>query len=113
MERTDKFIKASIAVTDFDALIRKRSTQGVERMDESALNEKVAEAWKGIRKGLTEPLEFLEGVEQMRGRLRTIISRFGEERVPYAGPECALRSFPTLESALELLRRVSEAAHSI
>lgn len=112
LERTDKFIKASIAVTDFDALVRKQSTQAVGHMDESALNEKVAEAWKGMMKGLIEPLEFLEGVEQMRGRLRTIVSRFGEERVPYAGPECAMRSFPTYQSALELLRRVSEAARS-
>lgn len=111
LERTDKFIKASITVTDFDALIRKRFAQGVERVDESVLSEKVGEAWNGMRKGIVNPLEFLEDIEQMRRRLRAIVSRFGEERVPYAGPECALRSFPTYQSALELLRRVSQAAH--
>ena len=112
LEKTDKFIKASIAVTDFDALIRRRFTQGAEQVDESELNEKVGEAWKGMKKGSVDPLEFLEDAEQMRKRLRAIISRFGKERVPYTGPECALLSFPTYQLAFELLRRVSEAANS-
>jgi len=113
LERTDKLLKASIATTDFDALIRKRIALGTGPVNESTLSEKVGEAWKGMRRGTIDPLGFLEDVEQMKGRLRTIVSRFGEERVLYAGPECGLRSFPTIQSALELLRRVSETAHTL
>lgn len=112
LERTDKFIKASITVTDFDSLIRRRLTNEAKCIDESTLNEKVGETWKEIGKNLVDPLDFLEEVEIMRKRLKTLVSLFGEERVPYAGPECGLRSFPTLKSALELLRRVTESANS-
>jgi methionine synthase II (cobalamin-independent) len=45
----------------------------------------------------------------MKKRLTKILELFGENRVPYAGPECGLRSFPTYESALECLRRVVES----
>jgi len=41
-----------------------------------------------------------------------MVGRFGIERVPYAGPECGLRGFPTYECALECLRRVSSAARA-
>jgi len=42
-----------------------------------------------------------------------IVENFCENRVLYAGPECGLRSFPTYESAIECLRRVSQAAKSV
>jgi len=49
----------------------------------------------------------------MRKRLIDVVERFGPERVIYAGPECGLGSFPTYASAVEYLRRVSEAAKSV
>jgi len=45
----------------------------------------------------------------LRSRLREVVDRFGPERVPYAGPECGLRSFPTYDCAMECLRRASAA----
>jgi 5-methyltetrahydropteroyltriglutamate--homocysteine methyltransferase len=113
LEETDKFVKASIAVTDFDSLIRKSLGQTQGGVDELALNERLGSVWKGIGKGSVDPLEFIEDGSLMSCRLGKIVSRLGEERVPFAGPECGLRSFPTIESAMELLRRVSNAVRSI
>lgn len=113
LEKNDKFIKASIAVTDFDSLIRRHYVSKGNQVDEISLNEKVGNTWVNIRKNLVDPLEFIEEVGLMQKRLATIVSYFGEERVPYAGPECGLRGFPTLNSAFELLKRVSKAAHSL
>jgi 5-methyltetrahydropteroyltriglutamate--homocysteine methyltransferase len=108
LESTDKFLKASIAVTDFDELIRNEITTE-QKLSEFSLNEQVAQTWKNIAKKHTDPTIFLEKAELMKERLAKIVTYFGENRVPYAGPECALKSFPTYESALECLRRVSRA----
>ncbi len=62
---------------------------------------------------MEEPFSFLESTQVMQTRLRKVIDLVGRERVAYAGPECGLRSFPTYESGLELLRRTSQAAHLI
>jgi hypothetical protein len=34
---------------------------------------------------------------------------FGEEKIPYAGPECGLGGFPTYECAVKYLGRISSA----
>jgi len=110
LESTDKFLKASIGISDFDKLIRKNITANLkQRVGETAINEQVAEAWKNITNGKLDPKTFLESTELMEKRLNAIVSRFGLERVPYAGPECGLKSFPTYECALECLRRVANA----
>jgi 5-methyltetrahydropteroyltriglutamate--homocysteine methyltransferase len=113
LESTDKSLKASISIADFDTLIKKRiiATSG-QKMTELAVNERIAEAWKGITSRKTDPETFLENLDIMKKRLVEIISRFGVERVPYAGPECGLKGFPTYECALECLRRVSSAVKS-
>ena len=49
----------------------------------------------------------------MKNRLKKIIETFGTEKVPYAGPECGLKGFPTYNCAIEYLKRVSEAAKSV
>ncbi len=102
LERRDKVLKASIARTDFDRLVEERVGAG----------ERVGEVWKGIREGRMEAEEYLEDEKEMGLRLRKIVERFGRERVPYAGPECGLRGFPTYRSALECLRRVGRAVAS-
>jgi len=48
----------------------------------------------------------------MKNRLVKVVERFGAERVPYAGPECGLKGYPTYETAIECLRRVSSAIES-
>ena len=114
LESRDKFLKASVATTDFDQLIREgvvASSQ--QKLSETAINEKIAEAWKSITDRKLEPTTFLENVDLMRNRLVKIVERFGENRVLYSGPECGLKGFPTYECALECLRRVSKATKDI
>ncbi len=112
LEATDKCLKASIAVTDFDQLIRNHITTEAEKLSEITANEKVAEAWKNLKARKLDPATFLDTVEVMKQRLKHIIEKFGENRIPYAGTECGTWSFPTYESAIEYLRRVSDATRS-
>jgi len=110
LESTDTFLKASVAVTDFDQLIRTNLiAMSKQKLNEASINEKIAETWKNLTKKQIDPTIFVEDVELMRERLFEIVKCFGENRVPYAGPECGLRGFPTYDSALECLRRVSKA----
>ncbi len=113
LESRDKFLKASIAVNDFDKLILQRIVANSrEKLSESDTNEKAADVWRDINHGRIDPEIFLESVDTMKNRLVRIVDRFGVERIPYAGPECGLKGYPTYESALECLRRVSSAAES-
>jgi len=110
LESTDKFLKASIAVTIFDELIRSNViATSKQKMNETSINEKIAETWKELSQKQKDPVIFIEKAELMKERLVKIVEYLGKNRVPYAGPECGLRSFPTYESALECLRRVSKA----
>lgn len=114
LELTDKFLKASIAVSEFDTLIRKRIlSNSREKFTETSVNEKLAETWKGITNGRTDPELFLESVDVMKGRLVDLLGRFDVERIPYMGPECGLKGFPTYKCAVECLRRVSNALESL
>jgi 5-methyltetrahydropteroyltriglutamate--homocysteine methyltransferase len=113
LESTDKFMKASIAYSEFDTLIREKITSNSsEKLEETAVNEKIAEKWKSINSGKTDPKIFLEDVNVMKARLVELFDRFGAERIPYYGPECGLKGFPTYESAMECLRRVSRVIES-
>ncbi|MDH5447404.1 MAG: hypothetical protein OEY24_00975 [Candidatus Bathyarchaeota archaeon] len=106
LEREDKLLKASIAITDFDRLVR-------EKLGSNASDDSVAEAWKNISNGTLNPEAFLEDVGVMKKRLVRIVGRFGVERVVLAGAECGLRGFPTYASAIHCLKRVSKAVESI
>jgi 5-methyltetrahydropteroyltriglutamate--homocysteine methyltransferase len=113
LESTDKFLKASVAVNDFDALIKKEIVaDSPEKLAESDLNERIADAWTDIKHGRINSETFLESVDLMKSRLVKVVERFGAERVLYAGPECGLKGYPTYETALECLRRVSSAVES-
>jgi methionine synthase II (cobalamin-independent) len=110
LEAADKFTKASIAITDFDQLIRNKiAAESNFKLSETSINEKIAETWIHINKQQVDPSSFIEDMNLMKKRLTRILEQFGENRVPYAGPECGLKSFPTYESALECLRRVAKA----
>jgi 5-methyltetrahydropteroyltriglutamate--homocysteine methyltransferase len=108
LESSDKFLKGSIAYSDFDTLIRQRIiSNSNEELTETSVNEKIAEAWKSINNGKTDPEVFLEDIDVMTGRLVELFDRFGADKIPYYGPECGLKGFPTYESAMESLRLVS------
>jgi 5-methyltetrahydropteroyltriglutamate--homocysteine methyltransferase len=114
LESTDKFLKASICITDFDKLIRNSIVaDSTQKLNESAVNQRIAEAWKDISRKRLDPKAFLEEEKMMQERLNKTVERFGVGRIPYAGPECGLRSFPTYESALECLRRVSKTVRGL
>ncbi len=106
LSSTDKFLKASIAVTIFDRLIW--GSLGSKADDEA-----VADIWKRISKKDLDPREFLEDVEVMERRLRKVIDRFGLERVVLAGAECGLKGFPDYGVALECLKRASKAVTDV
>lgn len=102
LQREDKLLNATIAITDFDRLIR-------EKLGSKATNDSVANAWKNISKGTVNPKTFLEDVAVMNKRLVRIIERFGMEKVALAGPECGLWGFPSYACAIECLKRVARA----
>lgn len=114
LEEKDKFLKASVCRASFDSLIMTRleSQTEVKRTRTLPVEVEVGRVWRMIRRGELDPNVFLEDVDLMRKRLSKVIERFGRERVPYAGPECGLRGFPTYQSAVEYLRRVAEAVSS-
>ena len=113
LEERDKFLKASICLTNFDEIIQKFILSHGVSVEKLSMGERVAEIWKAIRRGSMDPNTLLEDVESMHKRLVGLINRFGPERIPYAGPECGLRSFPTYECALECLSRVSRAVRLV
>ena len=108
LETTDKLLKASISVSDFDTLIRNRLIASPrQKLTESKLNEEVAAVWKAINDRTLDPAVFLEERSSITKRLDTIVRRFGVERVPYAGPECGFASHPTYQCAIAYLKRIS------
>jgi len=108
-DRFDKSLKASIAITDFDGLIRERIVASNPHFDDTSIGQSIADTWASIRNSKVDPTTYLETEKTMERRLRRIMKLFGEERVLFAGPECGMRSFPNLGCALECLRRVSRA----
>jgi 5-methyltetrahydropteroyltriglutamate--homocysteine methyltransferase len=113
LESRDKFLKASVAVNEFDMLIKTSIVaDSQEKLSESDLNERIADVWTGINHGEIDSEKFLESADTMKRRLVKVVERFGAERVLYAGPECGLKGYPTYDTALECLRRVSSAVES-
>ena len=113
LESKDKFLKASVAVNDFDTLIKgKITSDSHEKLTESTINEEIASTWTSIKNGTVNPEIFLESEDTMKNRLSKVVNRFGLERVQYVGPECGLKGYPTYENAIECLRRVSSITKS-
>jgi len=110
LDSTDKVLMASLCTNDFDKLIQQKILGTQKQANALTIGEQTAEAWKSIKSGKLKPETFLENITLMKNRLIKIVERFGAEKVPYAGPECGLRGFPTYECALECLKRVSKAA---
>lgn len=106
LEKEDKLLKASVTFSDFDRLIQ-------EKLGPTTTVDALAAAWNNIGKRVVKPEKFLEAVSVMKHRLLSAIERFGVERVALAGPECGLRGFPTYDSAIECLNRVSKAVRAV
>ncbi|MHC1586579.1 MAG: uroporphyrinogen decarboxylase/cobalamine-independent methonine synthase family protein [Candidatus Hecatellaceae archaeon] len=113
LARTGKKLKVSLAVTDYDALIKAKLEAGGSRLAGETAEQLIGRVWASLKKGEVKPEEYLEPVEVMVDRLKKALNLFGEELVAYAGPECGLKSFPTYECALECLRRVAEASRTL
>ena len=109
LDSTDKTLMASLCTNDFDKLIRQKIQETQKQANTSTIGEQTAETWKNIKSGRLNPETLLESTNLMKKRLTKIIERFGAGKVPYAGPECGLRGFPSYGCALEYLRRVSNA----
>lgn len=109
LDQHDASLKASIAVTNFDELIR---TALAARGVVEDLPAAIGATWTHLRDGRVDPVGFVDSVHTIADRLRRIVAVFGD-RVTYAGPECGLRSFPSYESALECLRRVTNAVNVV
>ena len=110
LEETDKTLWAPISVTQYDTLIEaKLRSEGTT----SGIPELIGEVWTRIRNKEVDPLSMLEPEELLRKRLRKLVQDFGEERISYYSPECGLLSFPDYGSAMECLRRTSNAAQSL
>jgi len=106
LESEDKMLKASVAVSDFDRLVG-------QKLAASASENSLAAVWRDISSGTLDPKLFLESATTMKKRLLRIIQLVGLERVALAGPECGLKGFPSYDSAIDCLRRVSEITRSI
>lgn len=113
LDETDKTLMASVCTVDFDKLIKQKIFETKGEANTSTVGEQTAEAWKNIKSGKLRPETFLESIEVMKRRLAKIVERFGKERVPFAGPECGMKGFPSYDCAMECLRRVSVAAKNI
>jgi 5-methyltetrahydropteroyltriglutamate--homocysteine methyltransferase len=114
LEEEDKVLKASACIVDFDELVRKGVADASRGgLNDLGVNEAVAATWERLREGAVNADSFLESSDVMRRRIVEVVKRFGVERVPYAGPECGLRGFPSHECAVECLKRVSAAARSL
>jgi len=111
LEETDKFLKASISITNFDTLIRKKIMDNPPT--KVPIEQKIGEIWKKIKNSELDPHIFVEEVSLMEERLIKTVKSFGTGRVIYAGPECGLGGFPSYNCAIECLRRVSQAIKNV
>src|SRR3989304_3802056 len=74
LEATDKSLKASIAVTDYDQLIKNNvKATSKQEINEININEQLAETWTAITKKQLDPTVFIETPEQIKKRLADII----------------------------------------
>jgi methionine synthase II (cobalamin-independent) len=106
-------LKASICTTDFDKLIKTNTTATCGGItNDLTINQRVADVWKEINDVKIDPVIFVESADLMKKKLAKAFDKFGREKVPYVGPECGLKGFPTYQSALECLKRVSKATKS-
>jgi methionine synthase II (cobalamin-independent) len=106
LERYDKRLKASICSTNLSKLAEK-AAERIPRYSGLAKEQKIGQIWADIKCGREDPAVLLESEDEIRSRLKQIVSLVGLENVPYAGPECGLKGFFSLDLALLYLKRCS------
>jgi len=107
LEKYGKKLKASICSTNLNKLAEK-AAERIPRYSDLMKEQRVGQIWADIKRGKEDPTILLESEEEIRSRLKQIVSLVGLENVPYAGPECGLKGFFSLDVALLYLRRCSE-----
>jgi len=106
LERYGKRLKASICSTNLSKLAEK-AAERIPRYSGLAKEQRVGQIWADIKRGREDPAVLLESEDEIRSRLKRIVSLVGLENVPYAGPECGLKGFLSLDLALLYLKRCS------
>jgi len=104
LEKYGKRLKASICSTNLDKLAEKAADR-IPRYSSLTKEQRVGQIWADIRRGREDPAILLESEDEIRSRLKHIVSLIGLEKVPYAGPECGLKGFFSLDVALLYLKR--------
>ncbi len=107
LERYGKRLKASICSTHLDKLAEK-AAERIPRYSNLTKEQKIGQIWADIKRGIEDPTILLESEDEIRSRLKQIVSLVGLENVPYAGPECGLKGFFSLDVALLYLKRCSD-----
>jgi len=107
LERYGKRLKASICSTDLNKLAGK-AAERIPRYSGLTREQRLGQIWADIKRGKEDPRILLESEDEIRSRLKQIVSLVGLENVPYAGPECGLKGFFSLDLALLYLKRCSE-----
>ena len=107
LEKYGKRLKASICSTNLNTLAE-RSAERIPRYSILSKEQRVGQIWADIKRGKEDPKILLESEDEIRSRLKQIVSLVGLENVPYAGPECGLKGFFSLDLALLYLKRCSD-----
>ena len=107
LERYGKRLKASICSTNLNKLAEKAADR-IPRYTGLTKEQRLGQIWADIKRGKEDPTILLESEDEIRSRLKQIVSLVGLENVPYAGPECGLKGFFSVDLALLYLRRCSE-----
>jgi len=107
LERYGKRLKASICSTNLNKLAEKAADR-IPRYCSLTKEQRAGQIWADIKRGREDPTILLESEDEIRSRLKQIVSLVGLENVPYAGPECGLKGFFSLDLALLYLKRCSD-----
>ena len=107
LEKQNKKLRASICITDVNKLAEK-AAERIPRYNTLPEGQRLAQIWADIKCGREDAATLLESEEEMEARLKQTVNLLGLENIPYAGPECGLKGFLTLDNALLYLKRCSD-----
>jgi 5-methyltetrahydropteroyltriglutamate--homocysteine methyltransferase len=97
LSETGKRLSAGVAVSSFDDILRNLAYTP----------EEIGVIWRRIESSQVDPASYLESHTVIRKRLDRVINLFGEENIPYAGPECGFGGHPTYGCALFYLGKIA------
>lgn len=106
LEKKSKKLRASICITDVNRLAQE-AAERIPSYNSLPKEQRLGQLWADIKHRKVDETILLESEEKMMARLRKITKLVGIENIPYAGPECGLKGFLTLNNALLYLKRCS------